>query len=182
MRRQDKMKDTDKDKGRIKPTAVFSMAGALVSAAILLSGLSLIGSESSQSAAIAQEQSTTDGTSGGGSSSSTASNTTAVTGGSAAQGENATSTTGGGANQSTSEIRMSLEQARTALQNNDTQSAMTFLDKALGAMGTGGTEGNMTSSSASSGGNATTTGGSEGVSVGGTSAADDYDETPDAGG
>jgi len=180
MRRQNRMKDSDKDRGRIKPTAVFSMAGALVSAAILLSGLSLIGSESSQSA-IAQEQSTTGGTSGGGSSSSTASNTTAVTGGGAAQGENATSTTGG-ANQSTSEIRMSLEQARTALQNNDTQSAMTFLDKALGSMGTGGTEGNMTSSSASSGGNSTTSGGSEGVSVGGTSAADDYDETPDAGG
>ena len=77
---------------------------------------------------------------------------------------------------------MDLEQARTALQSNDTQSAMMYLDMALSAMGGGGggTQGNITSSTAG-GGNATT-GGEEGVSVGGTSAADDYDETADANG
>jgi hypothetical protein len=76
---------------------------------------------------------------------------------------------------------MNLEQARTALQNNDTQGAMMYLDMALGAMGGGGRgsiQGNITSSTAGGGGNATT-GGGEGVSVGGTSAADDYDETAD---
>jgi hypothetical protein len=75
---------------------------------------------------------------------------------------------------------MNLEQARIALQNNDTQSAMMYLDMALSAMGDSGTECNITSSStAARGGNATTTttGGDEVVSMGGTGAADDYDET-----
>jgi hypothetical protein len=74
---------------------------------------------------------------------------------------------------------MNLEQARIALQNNDTQSAMMYLDMALKTMdgGGGGTQSNVTSTTAS-GGNATT-GSEEGVSVGGTSAADDYDETAD---
>ena len=66
---------------------------------------------------------------------------------------------GGAANQSTSEGRMNLEQARTALQNNDTQSAMMYLDMALSTMGGSGdgTQGNITSSTA--GGGNTTTGG-----------------------
>ena len=65
---------------------------------------------------------------------------------------------------------MDLEQARTALQSNDTQSAMMYLDMALSAMGGGGggTQGNITVGTAGGGGNATT-GGEEGVSVGGTS-------------
>jgi hypothetical protein len=70
---------------------------------------------------------------------------------------------------------MNLEQARIALQNNDTQTAMMYLDMVLSAMGDSGTECNITSTTAS-GGNATT-GSEEGVSVGGTGAADDYDET-----
>ncbi|HKG30571.1 MAG TPA: hypothetical protein VKA91_04815, partial [Nitrososphaeraceae archaeon] len=70
-------------------------------------------------------------------------------------GGNATSTTGGnattagggggGANQSTSDVRMNIEQARMALQNNDTQGAMMYLDMALSALGGGGGAlGNMT--------------------------------------
>jgi hypothetical protein len=143
---------------KTKPIAVLPIAGALVGAVILLSGLSLIGNGGYHST-IAQQQNTTEGSSG-----------------------NAT-TTGGGAsaNQSTSELRMNLEQARTALQNNDTQSAMMYLEMALSTVSGGGTEGNITSSTAAGGGNATTTttGGEEAVSIGGTGVEDDYDETAD---
>jgi hypothetical protein len=74
---------------------------------------------------------------------------------------NATTTAGGnattagtGGNQS--DVRMNLEQALMALQNNDTQSAMTFLDMALSAIG----------------GNATTTAGATNATaaLGGTTA------------
>jgi hypothetical protein len=162
---------------KTKLIAILPMAGALVGAAILLSGLSLIGNDGYHSA-IAQQQNITEGGGGDGGASTTDSNTS-FTGG-ATQGGNAT-TTGGGANQSASELRMNLEQARTALQNNDTQTAMMFLDMALSAMGGSGTEGNITSGTTAGGGNATTTttGGDEAVSIGGTGAADDYDETAD---
>jgi hypothetical protein len=152
----DSNNDNNKNK-KTKPKAVLPMAGALVGAAILLSGLSLIGNDGYHST-IAQQQNTTEGSSG-----------------------NATTTGGGGvgANQSTSELRMNLEQARTALQNNDTQSTMMFLEMALSTMEGGGTEGNITSSTAAGGGNATTTGGEEAVSIGGTGVEDDYDETAD---
>jgi general stress protein YciG len=53
-----------------------------------------------------------------------------------AQGGNATTIEGGG-NLSTSEIRTNLEQARTALQNNDTQTAMMYLDLTLEGIGGG---------------------------------------------
>ena len=43
-----------------------------------------------------------------------------------------------------SEVRMHLEEVRTALQNNDIQGALMHLDLALNQLG-GGTEGNMTS-------------------------------------
>lgn len=162
---------------KTKPIAVLPKAGALVGAAILLSGLSLIDNDGYHSA-IAQQQNTTEGSGGDGGAPTTDSNTSFTEG--ATQGGNAT-TTGGGANQSTSELRMNLEQARTALQNNDTQTALMYLDMALSAMGGSGTEGNITSSTAAGGGNATTTttGGEEAVSIGGTGAADDYDETAD---
>ena len=169
----------NKNNRRTKPTAALPMTGAIVTAALLLSGLSLISNNINYQPAIAQQQNLTEG--GGGD--TTTDNTTSTAGG-ATQGGNATTAGaggGGGANQSTPELRMNLEQARTALQNNDTQSAMMFLDMALSAMG-GGTQGNITSSSSTTtagGGNATT-GSEEGVSVGGTSAADDYDETADA--
>jgi hypothetical protein len=143
---------------------VLPMAGALVSAAILLSGLSLIRSHGYHFA-IAQQQNTTEGNGGGAS---------------GAQSGNAT-TTGGGGNLSISEIRTNLEQARTALQNNDTESAMMYLDLTLDAIGGGDAEGNLTSSStaAGDGGNATTTGSEKVISMGGTGAADDYDATAD---
>ena len=81
---------------------------------------------------------------GGGATTITTDNATSTMGG-AAQGGNASTAGGGGANQSTSEVRMNVEQARTALQSNDTQSAMMYLDMALSAMGGGGPQGNMTS-------------------------------------
>jgi predicted transcriptional regulator len=106
----------------------------------------------------------------------TENNIACLTSSGTAQGGNATTTIGGGSNQSTSEVRMNLEQARTALQNNDRQSGMMYLDMALSSMG-GVTEENITASTAGIGNAAT--GGEEGVAVGGTSAADDYDDTSD---
>src|SRR5215210_3372978 len=129
--------------GRTKATAAIPMAGAIVTAALLLSGLSLI---TSYQPVMAQEN-MTGGVEGGGATTSTTDNATSAMGG-AAQGGNATTTTTGGANQSTSDVRMNIEQARMALQNNDTQGAMMYLDMALSALGGGdaGTQGNMTTS------------------------------------
>ena len=150
------------DNKKAKATAAIPMAGAIVIAALLLSGLSLISSY--QQPVIAQQNVT-----GGG--------------GGAAQGGNATNatTTAGGAaaggNQSTSEVRMNIEQARMTLQNNDTQGAMMYLDMALNALGGNGTasaQGNTTANSTIAGSNAITTGSQNGIPpVGGTSAADE---------
>ena len=150
------------DNQKAKATAAIPMAGAIVIAALLLSGLSLISSY--QQPVIAQQNVT-----GGG--------------GGAAQGGNATNatTTAGGAaaggNQSTSEVRMNIEQARMTLQNNDTQGAMMYLDMALNALGGNGTasaQGNTTANSTIAGSNAITTGSQNGIPpVGGTSAADE---------
>jgi hypothetical protein len=123
---------------RTKATAAIPMAGAIVTAALLLSGLSLI---TSYQPVMAQQNMT-----GGG-------NATSTTGGNAT-----TAGGGGGANQSTSDVRMNIEQARVALQNNDTQGARMYLDMALSALG-GGTQSNMT--------NATTTGGTTNATTGG---------------
>jgi hypothetical protein len=157
-----------------KPMAGIAMTGMIIITALLLPGLSLIGNYSQP--AMAQQQNVT----GGG------------------VGENATTTTGAaGGNQS--EIRFHIEEALTALQNNDTQSALTHLDLALNTLGgTGGTAGNVTtgttiagtdnadeSSSTDANRRETDTeedeGASEcgGVTVGGTSAADDYGCPPD---
>jgi hypothetical protein len=72
---------------------------------------------------------------------------------------------------------MNIEQARMALQNNDTQSAMMYLDMALSALGgdgAAGTQGNMTTNTTIAGSNAITTGSQNGIPpVGGTSAADE---------
>jgi hypothetical protein len=159
-----------------KPMAGIAMTGMIIITALLLSGLSLIGNYLQP--AMAQQQNVTGG--GGG-------------------GENATTTTGAaGGNQS--ETRFHIEEAITALQNNDTQSALTHLDLALNTLGgTGGTAGNVTTgttiagtdnadeSSSSTDANRRETdteedeGASEcgGVTVGGTSAADDYGCPPD---
>jgi hypothetical protein len=170
--------NNNKNGRRTKPITVIPMAGAIVTAAaLLLSGLSLI---TSYQPVMAQQQNITEG-GGSGGGAATLVNTTRTSGG-ATQGGNTISAGEGGANHSASELRTNLEQARTALQNNDTQSAMMYLDIALGSMGGSGGGGsiqdNITSSTVGGGGNATT-GAGEGVSLGGTSAADDYDETAD---
>ena len=162
------------DNERAKPMASIAMAGIIAITALLLSGLSLIGNYSQP--AMAQQQNVTGG--GGG-------------------GENAT-TTGAAGRGNQSEARFHIEEALTALQNNDTQSALTHLDLALNTLGgTGGTAGNVTtgttiagtdnadeSSSRDANRRETDTeeeGASEcgGVTVGGTSAADDYGCPPD---
>jgi hypothetical protein len=102
-------------------------------------------------------------------------------GGGTTPGTNITSITAGeaaGGNQSTtSQVRMHIEQACMAAQNNDTESVLMQLKLALNELGSEGTEGNMTTSTAASVNS--TTGGEDGISVAGTSAADDYDETAD---
>jgi hypothetical protein len=158
---------TDDYYNKAKATAAIPMAGAIVTAALLLSGLSLISSY--QQPVIAQQNMTGEGGGGvdGGITTTTDNaTTTTITMGGAAQGGNATNATGagGGGNQSTSEVRMNIEQARMALQNNDTQSVLMYLDMALSALGGDGAEEDSECG---------------GVTVGGTSAADDYGCPPD---
>jgi hypothetical protein len=150
-------------KDRTKATVALPMAGAIVTAALLLSGVFLISSY--QQPAIAQEQNMTEGGGGiieGGN----------ATGGGILEGRNATNATGvAGGNQS--EIRTNLEQARMALQNNDTQGAMMYLDMALSALDGGATGGgileggNATGGGILEGGNATGGGILEGIFGGG---------------
>ena len=125
---------------RTKATAAaLPMAGAIVTAALLLSGVFLMSSY--HLPVLAQEQNMTEG--GG-----------AAAGGGILEGRNATNATGAaGGNQS--EIRTNLEQARMALQNNDTQGAMMYLDMALSALGGGaGAAGGALSNATEAGGGA----------------------------
>ena len=159
------------NKDRTKATASIPMIGAIVTAALLLSGLSLI--SSSYQPAIAQQQ---DMTTGGGGGATTDSGTEGgTTGGATPQGGNATTTAGGaggGENDSLSQIRMHVEEARTALQNNDTHGVMMHLDLIYNAVGGAGVleVSNMTAIDTTAAGNATnmtaagnaTTGGTEG--------------------
>ncbi|MDQ3853966.1 MAG: hypothetical protein M3251_05795 [Thermoproteota archaeon] len=174
--------------------AVMDMAGIMVISALLLSGLSLISSH--QQPVIAQQQNITNGDGVTGGDANIIENTTSTTG-SAAQGGNATGSAGGaGGNQS--ELRMHLEEARTALQNDNTEDALIHLDLALNVLGgAGGIQGNITTDSTIADDDATNTnnedsiptvGGTSAadedsecgaVSVGGTSAADDYGCPPD---
>ena len=129
------------------------MAGAIVTAAILLSGLLLIGSYPQ---ALAQQNMT--GTTGGATTTDTA--TTTMGGGNATAG-------GAGGNDSMSQVRMHLEEARTAIQNNDTQRALMNLDLALNAMGAASPiQGNLTGTTGGTGANMTT--GGAGTEGGGT--------------
>ena len=161
-----------KDRTKARTAASIPMVGAIVTAAILLSGLSFIGSYSQP--VLAQMDTTTGGGSGGGGGGTiggTEGGGGGTTGG-ATTGGNATTAGGGGGNQSTSQAQMNIQQARTALQNNDTQSAMMYLDMALSALG-GGAQGNMTgttggnATSMTAGGGGGTTGGTEGGGGGG---------------
>ena len=179
---------------KAKLIAGIAVSGIMVISALLLSGLALISSY--QQPVIAQQQTITSGGLTDGGATITDNNTTSTTG-SAAQDGNTTSGAGGaGGNQS--EVRMHLEEARTALQNDDTEGALIQLDLALNALaGAGGIQGNMTAGTNIAGTNATNTsnedarptvGGTReadedsecgGVTVGGTSAADDYGCPPD---
>jgi hypothetical protein len=111
----------DNHKKDTKRIATIPMAGAIVTTAILLSGMSLIGSYQQ---ALAQQDMT--GTTGGATTNDTA--TTTMGGGNTTSG-------GAGGNDSMSQVRMHLEEARTALQNNDTQGALMHMDLAINAMG-----------------------------------------------
>jgi hypothetical protein len=144
----------DNHKKNTKPiaTADIVMAGAIVTAATFLSGLSLVGSY--QQPVLAQEPQEQHrnmtgigaATGGGG-----------MLGG-ATQDGNAAITGGDQGNDSMSEVRMQLKEAQTALQNNDTQRALMHLDLAVNAYGGANTaEMNMTGTTAR-----TTGGGAEG--------------------
>ena len=148
----------DNHKKNTKPNAAAAlvMAVAIVTAAILLSGLSLI--VSYQQPVLAQEQqqqeqqnmtgigASTDGSGGGITEGAT--NTTSM-GGGATHGENETTTGRAQGNDSMSEARMQLKEAQTALQNKDIQGALMHLDLALNAFGgTSGGEMTMTGSTA----------------------------------
>ena len=129
---------------KARAAAVMPMAGAIVTAAILLSGLCLIGSY--QLPVIAQQEGMTEtGVSmtdeGAGAANTTT--TTAMGGGGGGVGAtqgggnaSATNMTGGGAqgNDSMSQIRMHVEEAYTALQNNNTQGALMHLGLAINAL------------------------------------------------
>jgi ABC-type lipoprotein release transport system permease subunit len=112
----------DKNNRTAKAITAMPMAGIVIAAALLLTGLSLV---SSYHPALAQQNMT-----GGGGNATNATTTGAVT----------------GATQS--EAMMHLEEVRTALQNNDIQGAMMHLDLAMNVL-SGGTQGNMTSATGS---------------------------------
>jgi hypothetical protein len=143
-------------KDRTKATAAIPIVGAIVTAALLLSGLSVI--SSNYQPAIAQQQ---DMTTGGGGGATTDSGTeVGTTGGATPQGGNTTTAGGaggGGENDSLSQIRMHVEEARTALQNNDTQGVMMHLDLIYNAVGGAGVleVSNMTGIDTTAAGNAT---------------------------
>jgi hypothetical protein len=120
MNPDNRRKDKSNNKRTSKAIAAMPIAGIVVAASLLLSGLPLI---SSYQPAIAQQQNMTGG------------------------GGNATSTGAAGGNQS--EVMFHLEEVRKALQNNDVQGAMMHLDLAMSLLG-GGTQGNMTSTTTGS--------------------------------
>ena len=123
-----------------KATAAMRITGIVVATSLLLSGLSVIGNYNS---VLAQQNITEGGTRPTGVGGTTDNATTTTMGGTA-QGGNATTTTTGGAGGNQSEVRLHLEEVRTALQNNDIQGALMHLDLALNVLGAG-TQGNMTS-------------------------------------
>ncbi len=135
--------------GRTKGIAApITMAGIVVAAA-LLSGLFSINSY--YQPAIAQQQNMTGGAAGGNA-------TTGAAGGNATTGAAGGNATTGAAGGNMSEVRLHIEEARTALQNNDTQGAMMNLDLALNTLGgAAGAQGNMTSTAGGNATNATTT-------------------------
>jgi hypothetical protein len=124
-RRRDKSINSNRTS---KAIAAVPIAGIVVAASLLLSGIVLISSY--QQPAIAQEQNMTGEAAGGGNAS-----TTGATGGA-----------------SNSEVMFHLEEVRKALENNDVQGAMMHLDVAMSLLGGGSssTQGNMTMSTTGS--------------------------------
>ena len=183
------------DNTKARLIAGVARAGVMVISALLLSGLAFISSH--EQPVIAQQQNITNGggiTEGG---ATIMDNTTSSTG-TATQGGNATGSAAGGAGGNQSELTMHLEEARTALQNGDTAGALIHLDLALNVLGgAGGIQGNMTTGSTIAGDDAANTNNEDAipagdgtgaadedsecgaVTVGGTSAADDYGCPPD---
>jgi hypothetical protein len=144
MNRHSGINDNNK-KDRTKATAAIPMVGAIVTAALLLSGLSLIGSYPS---AIAQIEDLTGGgtTEGGGATTgstegaTTGGNATTAGGNATTAGGNATTAGGNattaGLNQTTaSEVILHLEEVRTALEGDDTETALMHVDLALMELG-----------------------------------------------
>ena len=119
-------------KDRTKAIAAIPMMGAIVTAALLLSGLSLIGG---YQPAIAQVE---DLTGGGGATTGTeggtaGGNATTAGGNATTAGGNATTA---GLNQTTaSEVILHLQEVRTALEGDDTETALMHLDLALTELG-----------------------------------------------
>jgi hypothetical protein len=107
MNPDNRRKDKSNNERTSKAIAAMPIAGIVVAASLLLSGLALI---SSYQSAIAQQQNMTGG------------------------GGNATTSAAGG-NQS--EVMLHLEEVRKALQNNDVQGAMMHLDLAMNLLGGG---------------------------------------------
>jgi hypothetical protein len=126
MNRHSGINDNNK-KDRTKATAAIPMVGAIVTAALLLSGLSLIGSYQPAIAQVEELTGGAGGTAGGNATTTAGGNATTTAGG------NATTT---GLNQTTaSEVILHLEEVRTAIENDDTEGALLHLDLALMALG-----------------------------------------------
>jgi hypothetical protein len=126
--------DVNNNNRRTKAIAAAIPMAGIVIAAALLSGLSLI---NSYQPAIAQQQNMTGGAGG---------NATTAGGNATTAGGNATTGAAGG-NQS--EVRFHIEEARTAIEDDDDEAALMHLDLALNALG-----GNMTAGASAT--NATT--------------------------
>ena len=112
----------NKNNRTAKAITAMPIAGIVIAASLLLSGLSLV---SSYHPALAQQNMT-----GGGGNATNATTTGAATEG------------------TQSEVMLHLEEVRTALQNNNIQGAMMHLDLAMNVLG-GDTQGNMTSTTGS---------------------------------
>ena len=153
------------ENNKAKQISHIAMTGIIVIAALLFSGLVLISSYLQPLSA--QLQNIT-GEGGDGSVAEGNNATTSITD-SAAQGENFTTTGAIGGNQL--DLMLHIEEARTALQNDDTEGALMHVDLALMTLrgAAGGTQDIEEEEYSECGG----------VTVGGTSAADDYGCPPD---
>ena len=140
--------------------AAIPMAGIVIAAA-LLSGLSLI---NSYQPAIAQQQNMTGGAGG---------NATTAGGNATTAGGNATTTGAAGGNQS--EVRFHIEEARTAIEDDDDEAALMHLDLALNALG-----GNMTAGASAT--NATTALGGPTAEAGETAEEEEEEDEEEEGG